>query len=136
MPVPAASSLAVVLPKGAVLEAQLWAPSRAIGFVTPGDTVRLMFDAFPYQRFGVAKGKVLNIASTPTAPEDLPIPFPTPEPMYRITVALEAQTMQAYGQSRRLMPGARVNADLVLERRSFVEWLFAPVFAIARRNQA
>ena len=44
--------LLTFVPDGADLNAELFVPSRAIGFVQPGQRVRLMVDAFPYQRFG------------------------------------------------------------------------------------
>ncbi|MDG2528976.1 HlyD family secretion protein [Caulobacter endophyticus] len=128
--------LAIMLPDGANLQAELWAPSKAVGFIKPGDRVRLMYEAFPYQRFGVGHGHVLKRADAPTNPADLPVPIETKEGLYRITVALDRQTVSAYGQSWRLAPGGRVSADLILESRSFLEWLLEPLLAARRRNEA
>lgn len=44
--------LATLLPAGAKLEAQLFLTSRAVGFVEPGQSVRLRYQAYPYQKFG------------------------------------------------------------------------------------
>ena len=44
--------LMTLVPAGARLEARLYGPSRAIGFVRPGQRVRLRYDAFPHQKFG------------------------------------------------------------------------------------
>nr|WP_308606752.1 HlyD family efflux transporter periplasmic adaptor subunit [Massilia sp. DJPM01] len=55
-------TLAVIVPTTATtssdsqLEVELWAPSKAVGFVQPGAKVRLMYDAFPYQTFGWVMG--------------------------------------------------------------------------------
>lgn len=129
----AGQTLAIVMPRGARLEAQLWARSRAVGFLRPGDQVRLMYDAFPYQRFGVGHGVVTAVANAPTPPNELPVPIETHESLYRVSVSIDRQTIDAYGRSWPLTPGARVSADLILESRSFIEWLLEPLLSIKRR---
>jgi hypothetical protein len=46
------------------LQAEIYIPSRAIGFVKPGQEVRLLYDAFPYQRFGAYRGRVVAASSS------------------------------------------------------------------------
>ena len=55
------------------------------------------------------------------------------EPMYRITVALEHQVVQAYGQPQSLTPGMQLDADVLLDRRRLIEWIFEPVLGVAGR---
>lgn len=43
-----AMPLRVIVPEGSKLHADIYAPTRAIGFVKPGQEVRLLYDAFPY----------------------------------------------------------------------------------------
>jgi len=43
--------LLTIASEGQPLVAELYVPSRAIGFIAPGQPVRLLYDAFPYQRF-------------------------------------------------------------------------------------
>ncbi|WP_230414564.1 HlyD family secretion protein, partial [Collimonas silvisoli] len=50
--------LVSIVPAGATLRAELYAPSRAIGFVRPGDQVLIRYQAYPYQKFGHQKGVV------------------------------------------------------------------------------
>jgi membrane fusion protein len=133
--VSAGQALAYVLPRGVKLQAELWAPSRAAGFVRPGDKVRLMYDAFPYQRFGVGRGSVVEVARAPTAPADLPVPIRTEESLYRVVVDLDDQDMHGYGQDWRLAPGMRLTADMVLEQQSLFAWLFDKVRAAQTRAQ-
>lgn len=66
--VAAGATVAVVIPDGAKLEAELLAPSRAAGFIRPGQEVRLMLQAFPYQRFGTVKGQITTISRTVLGP--------------------------------------------------------------------
>jgi membrane fusion protein len=133
--VSAGQALAYVLPRGVKLQAELWAPSRAAGFVRPGDKVRLMYDSFPYQRFGVGRGRVVEVARAPTAPADLTVPIRTEESLYRVVVDLDDQDMHGYGQDWRLSPGMRLTADMVLEQQSLFAWLFDKVRAARTRAE-
>jgi membrane fusion protein len=55
------------------------------------------------------------------------------EPLYRITVTLAQQSVSAYGQPQALAPGMQLEADVLLDRRRLIEWLFEPVLGIAGR---
>jgi membrane fusion protein len=134
-PVTPGQALAFVLPRGVKLQAELWVPSRAAGFVRTGDKVRLMYDAFPYQRFGVGRGRVAEVAKAPTAPSDLPVPIQTPESLYRVVVDLDDQAMHGYGREWQLSPGMRLTADLVLEQQSLWAWLFDKIRAAQVRAE-
>ena len=66
----------------------------------------------------------------------LPLPTGTngnSEPLYRITVTLDQQSVAAYGQAQALVPGMQLEADVLLDRRRLIEWLFEPVLGIAGR---
>jgi membrane fusion protein len=58
-----------LVPAEAVLEAHLLVPSRAMGFIVPRQTVAIRYQAFPYQRFGSAKGRITEISQTLITPE-------------------------------------------------------------------
>jgi membrane fusion protein len=119
--------LAALVPSDATLLAELYAPSRAVGFVSTGDPVRLRYAAFPYQKFGHARGTVTSVSATGLAGTS------EREPLYRVTVALEEAFVDAYGESRRLMPAMAVEADVLLETRRLYEWAFEPLYAVAGR---
>ncbi len=129
-------ALASVVPQDTLLQAHLFAPSRAIGFLKPGQVVWLRLQAFPHQKFGMPRGQVLQVANAPWVP-----PADDPEaglaargePVYRITVSLPEQALKAYGQSFALVSGMRLEADVILERRRLVEWLFEPLLGWAGR---
>ena len=128
-----ASALATLVPQGAVLQAQLYAPSSAVGFVQPGQAVRLRFEAFPYQKFGQQPAHVLRVSRTPLAASEmaalaLPAMSAGGEPMFRITVALDGPHV-----ATPLSAGMRLQADVMLERRRLIEWLFEPLLGLQNR---
>lgn len=143
--VQAGQALAVLIPQQPDteirLEAQLFAPSRAAGFVEPGQTVWLRYAAFPYQKFGMAKGVVGDVSRTPFNAQDLPVgqanaliqAAQSNEPLYRVRVRLDSQAMSAYGQSQALKPGMALEADVIQDRRAVWEWVLEPILAARAR---
>jgi membrane fusion protein len=132
-----ASALASLVPEGATLQAHLFAPSSAVGFVRPEQPVRLRFEAFPYQKFGHRPGRVLQVSRTPLAASELaalalPAVAAGGEPMFRITVALE-DGAAAPAEAMTLGAGMRLQADVLLDRRRLIEWLFEPLLGLRGR---
>jgi membrane fusion protein len=126
--------LLTILPAGAKLEAQLFVPSRAIGFVAVEQEVRLLYDAFDYRRFGVHTGRVSGVSSAVFAPQETPSGVQVSEPSYRVTVQLQSQQFAAYGEHFPLQAGMTLRADIVLEERSLFEWLMDPLLALRGRT--
>jgi membrane fusion protein len=75
--------LMTIVPSGSALHAEIYAPTRAIGFVESGEEVRLLYDAFPYQRFGSFAGRVNRVSRTVLDPRDIAAPLKIEEPVYR-----------------------------------------------------
>lgn len=130
----AGATVAVIVPEGGQLEAELLAPSRAIGFVRPGQQVQISLQAFPYQRFGTVSGRIRLVSSTVLSPNEVAIQgLNIQEPTFRIRVSLGQESMQAYGETYPLQPGMLVSGDIVFDRRTLIQWLFDPVYAVAGR---
>jgi membrane fusion protein len=129
------ATLLTLLPEGSPLQAHLFAPSRAVGFIRAGQEVLLRYPAFPFQKFGSHRARVLSVSRTAIAPAELGFAPAdgSREPLYRVKVALEAQTVAAYGRAEPLQAGMQVEADVLLDRRRLIEWVFEPVFSLAGR---
>jgi membrane fusion protein len=123
-----------IVPDGAVLQAHLFAPSRAIGFIRPGDHVLLRYQAYPYQKFGHAQGVVASVSRTALSASDLSGMLAQAssngEPLYRITVTLARQTITAYGKPLALQAGMLVDADILHEKRKLYEWVLEPLYSL------
>lgn len=126
--------LMVIVPDDANLMAELYAPTRAVGLVEPGKETRLLYDAFPYQRFGSFSGAVESISRIAVDPRETTIPFPFEEPVYRIKVKLDEQTVEAFGEPTPLQAGMTLQANIVLERQNFLGWILQPLNAVLNRN--
>jgi membrane fusion protein len=130
----AGQRLLSILPQGSLLQAELWLPSRAAGFLESGNRVVLRYPAFPYQKFGQKGGCVLEVSRSATAPSELTslLGRTISEPLYRVLVELDQQTVSAYGRAEALKPGMTVDADILLERRRLIEWVLEPLYSVSR----
>lgn len=135
-----------IVPSSSRLEAHLYAPSRAVGFVRPGQRVLLRYQAYPYQRFGQYEGVVASVSRAALSPGELAAELaglPTltglaagaAEPVYRITVNLASQSVTAYGAQVQLQPGMTLEADVALERRRLFEWVLDPLYAVTGQRR-
>lgn len=135
-----------IVPSDATLEAHLYCPSRAVGFVRPGQRVLLRHQAYPYQKFGHHEGVVVSVSRSSVSPADLPRQLAgmtsltglavsgAAEPIYRITVSLASQTISADGRQVALQPGMLLEADVALERRRLYEWVLDPLYTVTGRS--
>lgn len=134
--VQAGQPILTVLPADARLEAELLVPSRAIGFIEPGDQVLLRYQAYPYQKFGHQQGRVKRISRSALNQSELQTLLgsaASSEPLYRVTVSLARQAITAYGQVEPLRPGMVLEADVLGEKRKLIEWIFEPLYSLSGR---
>ncbi len=129
-PVSPQGQLMTIVPSGARLRAELAVPSAAIGFVKPGQRVRLAIDAFPYQRFGTVSGRVETVSASAINAQG---PNGAAIAVYPVTVTLDAAHIQAYGRKEPLVSGMSLTARIVTEKQSLLQWLFEPLFAVRNR---
>lgn len=130
--VPAGAILASLIPEGSELEAQLIAPSRAIGFIAPGQHVLLQMEAYPYEKFGQVRGTVFRVESSPISePGIAGGGTAKDEPLYRIVVKLAQQSVSAYGQRQQYKVGMTLQADIQQDRRRLINWILDPVISAA-----
>jgi membrane fusion protein len=133
--VTAGMTLATLIPADAVLEAHLYTPSKSIGFVHDGQEVLLRFLAYPHQKFGSHRARVIAISKSPLPPAEMGF-SPTDgsrDPVYRIKAVLDSQSIRAYGKPEPLQAGMQLEADIQLDRRRLIEWIFEPLLSLAGR---
>lgn len=116
--------LIIMAPNNYALEAELFVPSRSIAALAKGQTVRLKYDSYPYQRFGWGSGEINSISETMISAQDIPIPVDSSQRFYRIVVALKHQHVNEQHPSRKLVNGMIVNADIAYDTRYLWQWMF------------
>lgn len=123
----------VLVPQGTVLEAQVDVSSRDIGRIRTGDSARIKFDAFPFQRHDTLPGEVRVISENAfdrTSAEQLLKPEPGQEPteaFYRCRIRLLATELRNVPEGFRLIPGMKVRAEIKVGTRSVISYFLYPV---------
>lgn len=119
-----------IIPSESILQAALFVPTRGIGFVQPGQKVRILYEAFPYQQFGTYGGRVNEISQTILTRSDDSGPIELKEPAYRVMVALDRPDIDAYGKRISLQADMLLRADIILEKRTVIRWLLDPLLSV------
>lgn len=128
--VAAGQQLMMIVPDTAQVIAELYVPTGAAGFLSPGQEVRLAIEAYPYQRYGTIQGRIASISRAAVA---RPAPNGGTTPVFLVTVRLARSGISIAGRSQPLLPGMTLSARIVTERRSLIEWLFEPIMAVGSR---
>lgn len=119
--------LMTVLPEDMDLAAEIYVPSRAAGFVRPGQTVRISYDAFPQQKFGTFRGQIERVSTFVVLPGEIPQPFPLLEATYKVRVDIHDAVINTSIGPAGLRPGMLLGAEIVLEKRNLIDWLLEPL---------
>ncbi|MGH8080046.1 MAG: HlyD family secretion protein [Lysobacter sp.] len=123
--VAAGQRLLSLLPERAPMQAELWVSDRAIGQIAAGTPVALRYAGFPYQTYGLQRGRVIEIARGALSPEEIRARtgLTVAAPCWRVLVALDRQSLGG----RPLQAQMRVEAELQLQRRRLYEYVLAPL---------
>lgn len=127
--------LFAVAPANGVLSAELLVPTRSAGFIRKGQSVWLMLDAYPFQRYGAVRGVVDQVSHAAVNPGQIAAPFELKEAVYRVEVTFSQDGLWTHGKGQPLQAGMTLKADIVTDRRTFMQWLLDPVVAATRRAE-
>ncbi len=119
-----------IVPAKTLLQAELFVPTRAIGFVELGQKVRIMYEAFPYQHYGTYSGRITKVSQTIVTAADAIGPLLLKEPVYRVTAMIDQPEIEAKGRRIPLQPDMLLRADIVLEERPLIQWLIEPLLSV------
>jgi hemolysin D len=125
--------LLTLVPKEDVLRAEVWVSNEDIGFVRPGQTVKLKFAAYPFQKYGLAEGTVEHVsadaADTPTSSVSSPTDQPDQQMplVYKALVTLKSMELSMDERRFPLSAGMQTSAEILLGTRTVAEYLLSPV---------
>jgi multidrug efflux pump subunit AcrA (membrane-fusion protein) len=106
---------------------------KEVARVRAGQGAKLLYDAFPYQRFGVKYGRVrwVGQATVTTAPARAAgadgMPRETDGVEFRALIDATDSTIVVRGEPRPLLAGMRGRARVVTGRRSLISYAFEPI---------
>ncbi len=137
----AGDSLAQLVPNGGDGYALvLWLPNSSLPYVTPGDSINIRYEAFPFEKFGQFPGKILSISSVPASAQEMAMYNNVPrqpsgttsQPFYKVLVTLDLNRLTARDNPLRLSSGMKAESTLFLEKRPVYQWMLAPYYDLKK----
>lgn len=128
--------LVSLIPDNSQMLVHLYAPSKSVGFIQEGKEVWLRYQAYPYQKFGQYRGKVLSVSKVALPQHELATTSisANESSIYQIIVKPERQTISVYGKDKSLQPGMELEADITLDKRKLYEWVLEPLFSMTKKS--
>ena len=111
--------LAEMVCAGEPLQAELLLPERGLALVRVGQPVKLLYDAFPYERYGVQYGTLRWLSPASTAGAN--------GAAFRAFADLDADSVGVAGRPRAVLPGMTGRAAIVVGRRSLASYAIEPL---------
>jgi HlyD family secretion protein len=121
------SILMTLVPVSESLLAEVWVRNDDIGFVAPGQPVRVKLAAFPFQKYGMVDGRIAQVSADAAEESAQQNPAQAGQLFYKTRVTLLAPHLLSEEKRHRLSPGMQVTAEITLGRRSVMEYLVSPV---------
>ncbi len=112
--------LAVLAPDSVPMVAELSILNKDVGLIKPGQVIRLKYDAFEFQDYGIRKGWLTQIAPNATIHQSL-------GPIFRGIVQLEETQIMVRGQAIPLKYGMSGVAEMVTDRVSLLMFILKPL---------
>src|ERR1035437_6409615 len=123
-----AETLFSLVPRDVPLQAEIKVEGKDIGRVEVGQSVRLKFDAFPFQKYGTGSGSVRIISSDSFAPEAKGEGArPSAPTYYRVLVDVTDLHLRGTAEQFQMIPGMAVTAELKAGRRSVISYFLYPL---------
>jgi hemolysin D len=116
--------LLTLVPANEALRAEVWLKNSDVGFVRPGQSVKLKLAAFPFQKYGMLDGVIEQVSAD--ASQDSIDPS-TQQMTYRTLISLQQQSLDVDGAGYRLVAGMQLSADIRLGDRTILEYLLSPI---------
>lgn len=129
--------LMTLVPKNEVLQAEVWLKNEDAGFVHAGQEVKLKLMAYPFQKYGMIDGKVLQVSADATdksntnnqnSQSDSALnPSGSTQMAYRTIVQFDKQNLEIEQQKLLLTPGMQVAAEIKLTDQTVMQYLLSPI---------
>jgi len=123
-----------LVPQDETLRAEVWVSNEDVGFVRPGQAVKLKLAAFPFQKYGLMEGRVEHVGADAADPAATPGGASNPNDktrgqplLYKALVTLKNRALVADGEKLDMTAGMQVAAEIHLGTRTVMEYLLSPV---------
>lgn len=130
-----AEALITMVPSNVPLIAEITVRSADVGYTKPGDEVAVKVDAFPFQRHGMVRGRLLSVSEESfainAAPEQTDAEraprLADAGAVHRGRIELLPTPLKNLPEDVRLTPGMTVRAEIKVGQRSVLSYFLYPI---------
>ena len=115
-----AEAVMTIVPMDEQLEVEAQVLNKDIGFVEVGQPAEVKLETFPFTRYGIIEGSVIDVSSDAVQDEKQGFIYPT-------RVALTRATMEVNGKTVNLAPGMTATVEIKTGTRRAIEFILAPL---------
>ena len=132
-------SLGVIKPIQKNLLLIFWLPNDAIPYINEGDTIKIRYKAFPFEKFGRYKGFISSISTIPASTseislykKDIDVQFDPKNPLYKVEVKVDDAFIEFQNKKIEFFNGMQADATFSLENRKIYQWIFSPLYYLSK----
>ena len=118
--VKAADPLMVIVPDNSQLVVEAYVLNKDIGFVEVGQPVAIKIESFPFTKYGLIDGEVVNLSADAVANESLGLVYTMQASMKRSSISVNQKEVP-------LSPGMTATAEIKIGDRAAIEFFLAPL---------
>lgn len=122
-----AQQLMVVVPNEHQLEVEALVENKDIGFVREGQPVEIKIETFPFTRYGLVDGQVINVSKDAMQLDKGGLVYPA-------RVSLARSVIQVDGAPVKLAPGMAVSAEIKTGTRRLIEFFLSPLLKYGQES--
>jgi HlyD family secretion protein len=112
--------IARIAPKGKEMIIKAEMPSSETGFLKVGMPVKVKFDAYPFQEYGIGQGKVKWISPDSKQTEQGGVGI------YELEITLDKPYIENGNKRIKLTPGQSATAEVIVRQRRVIDLLLDP----------
>ena len=112
-------NIAMIAPAGARLLVEAQVPNKDIALIEKGLPVKLKFDAFPFQDYGILTGTIVEVAPDAEVSKEA-------GSFYKVMIEPAPESATAKDKAIRLRPGLTLTAEVITERKSILDLILEP----------
>lgn len=117
-----AQALMMIVPDDVPMEFEVWADNKDIGFIKEGQEAEVKVDTYNFQKFGMVKAEVAEIAAD--AYEDSRDPERNKK--FRLVLRPTEDDIRIFGRKADLTPGMSVNAEIKIREKRIIDFFLDP----------
>jgi hemolysin D len=130
-----AQALMVIVPSGHDVAAEVMVANKDIGFVQPGQTVRIKLETYSFTRYGTLDGVVTWVSADALTrdpqnnsnPNNPASNGQAPLAYFPAHIQLKQSSIQIDGKTMPITPGLNVTAEIKTGKRTVMDYLLSPI---------